>query len=114
MGFDAIAAKTVIELKGLYPQIKLILVLPCRTQTRGWSESNISTYESIKASCDKYVYTSEKYTRGCMFKRNRHLVDNSGYCICYLTENFGSTAYTSDYAITIGLIIINIADEWRN
>ena len=77
LGFDTLAALTVLELKKKYPQIKLILVLPCLAQTRGWSENDVEIYEHIKTHCDKYVYASEEYTRGCMHKRNRHLVDNS-------------------------------------
>ena len=34
-GFDTLAAETVIELKKSYPEIQLILALPCRTQTSG-------------------------------------------------------------------------------
>ena len=33
LGFDTIAAQIVLELKEAYPQIRLILVLPCVTQT---------------------------------------------------------------------------------
>ena len=35
-GWDTLAAQTVLRLKERYPHIKLILVLPCLTQTRGW------------------------------------------------------------------------------
>lgn len=98
MSFDTFAAKTVLSLRRDYPQIKLILVLPGKTQTRGWDKSDIAAYEDIKARCDKFVYTSEEYTKGCMFKRNRHLVDNSSVCVCYLTETTGGTAYTVNYA----------------
>ncbi|HBN86416.1 MAG TPA: DUF1273 domain-containing protein [Clostridiales bacterium] len=109
LGFDTVAANMIIELKKQYPQIKLILVLPCKTQTRGWSQADVDKYEEIKNTCDKYVYVSETYTPGCMYKRNRHLVNNSGYCICYLTESSGGTAYTVGLAKKNGLKIINIA-----
>lgn len=85
-GFDALAAQTVLNLKNRYPHIKLILVLPCLTQTRGWPAGDVAEYERIKAQADKVVYTAQEYTRGCMFKRNRHLVDHSGVCVCYLTK----------------------------
>ena len=68
-------------------------------------------YESIKEQADKVVYTSEEYTRGCMHKRNRHLVDNSSVCICYLTESTGGTAYTVNYAKEKGLMTINVAEK---
>ena len=109
MGFDTIAAQTVLNLKENYPQIKLILVLPCLTQTRGWKEADVKEYERIKGLADKVVYTSQEYTRGCMFKRNRHLVDFSSLCIAYLTKDEGGTAYTVKYAKQNGLNIINLA-----
>ena len=80
-----------------------------------WGESrpereNIEIYDSIKQQADKIIYTSNEYTRGCMHKRNRHLVDNSSACIAYLTESKGGTAYTVDYAEKHGLTVYNIAD----
>ena len=93
-----------------YPDIRLILVLPCFSQTRGWSQEDIEIYDDIKQKADKVVYTSQKYTRGCMHKRNRHLVDNSSACISYLTENKGGTFYTVNYAKSKGVEVINIAE----
>lgn len=110
LGFDTIAAQTVLGLKKKHPEIKLILVLPCKNQTRGWEEKDVSVYESIIEQADKVVYTQEHYDRGCMFKRNRHLVDNSSVCIAYLTEEKGGTAYTVNYANQKGVKVINIAE----
>ena len=110
MGFDTLAAQTVLELKTIYPQIKLILVLPCLSQTKGWSARDIEIYEDIKQKADKVVYTSHDYMRGCMHKRNRHLVDNSSVCICYLTESTGGTFYTVDYAQAKNLTVINVGE----
>lgn len=109
-GFDTLAAQTILKLQREYPHIKLILVLPCLSQTRGWRDEDIKVYERIKAAADKITYTSEKYTQGCMHKRNRHLVDNSSVCVCYLTESNGGTAYTVNYAKKQGLKVINLAD----
>ena len=36
LGFDCLAAQTVLRLRKSCPGMKLILVLPCLTQTRGW------------------------------------------------------------------------------
>ena len=109
LGFDTIAAQTVLELKEVYPNIKLILVLPCKNQTYRWQEKDKEVYEDIKRRCDKYVYIAEEFSSQCMLKRNRRLVDNSKYCICYLTREQGGTAYTVKYAINKGLNVINIA-----
>ena len=86
-----------------------MLVLPCMDQTRGWDERDIEEYERIKQAADKVTYTAEKYYNGCMQKRNRHLVDYSSLCICYLTEQNGGTAYTVNYARDHGLKVINTA-----
>ena len=109
-GFDTLAAQTILKLQREYPQIKLILVLPCLSQTRGWRDEDIKVYERIKAAANKITYTSENYTQGCMHKRNRHLVDHSSICVCYLTEDRGGTAYTVNYAKKQGLKVINLAD----
>ena len=108
-GFDTLAAEAVLELKGKYPQIKLILVLPCPDQTRGWKEDDIREYNEIKERADKVVYTADHYYNGCMHVRNRHLVDHSQYCICYLTKATGGTAFTVNYAKSKGLVIFNMA-----
>ena len=111
LGFDTLAAQIVLSLKETYPTIKLILVLPCLSQSDAWSLEDKSIYENIKGRADKVVYTSRDYTRGCMHKRNRHLVDNSSVCICYLTEKTGGTAYTVDYAKKNGLLVVNTAEK---
>ena len=109
LGFDTLAAQTVLDMKKEYPQLRLILVLPCEDQTRGWRSEDIAVYSDIKRRSDKVVYVSREYTPDCMHRRNRHLVDHSGTCICYLTRNSGGTAYTVDYARRKGLRVINIA-----
>ena len=111
LGFDMLAAQTVLSIKENYPYIKLILVLPCTTQTKAWQQDKVKEYERIKKTADKVVYTSQSYYNGCMHKRNRHLVDNSSLCICYLTRANGGTAYTVNYALKNGLTVINTAEN---
>ena len=48
LGFDTIAAHTVLHLKEKYPHIKLILVLPCVDQAKSWSYEDKVVYEDIK------------------------------------------------------------------
>ena len=114
LGFDTLAAQTVLTLKQQYPHIRLILVLPCVDQTTGWKQDDIDEYERIRALADKVVYTSREYTSGCMHKRNRHLVDNSSLCICYLTKLSGGTAYTVRYAESKGVYVRNIANTIKS
>ena len=110
LGFDTIAAQIILKLKEKYSHIKLILVLPCINQTKGWKKDDVEIYESIKKSADKVVYTSDDYLPGCMQIRNQHLVNYSSVCICYKKNETGGTAYTVNYAKEKGLQIINIAN----
>lgn len=110
LGFDTLCAQTVLRLRQSYPQIKLILVLPCVSQADRWPPEDVAVYQEIMKQADKVVYTSHEYTRECMFKRNRHLVDHSSVCICYLERSSGGTAYTVEYARKHGLKIINLAE----
>ena len=96
-GFDTESALTVNELKQEYPNINLVLVLPYR--------------QEINIPYDECICLAETYRKGCFHIRNRYMVDNSSYCICYLTENKGGTAYTVNYAKRQGLEIINVASN---
>lgn len=107
-GFDLLAAEMVLELKETYPQIKLIMILPCKNQIKGWENSDVQQHKRILAMADKIVYGSENYFSGSMQKRNRHMVNNSGYIIAYYTGKPGGTAYTLDYAKASGVNIIKI------
>ena len=109
-GFDLLAEKAVLRARDRHNEIKLILVLPCKEQDKYWSAEMKKEYADVLSKADKIVYTSDSYTKGCMHKRNRHLVDYSGYCVAYLTENSGGTAYTVDYARENGLRIVNLID----
>lgn len=109
LGFDTMAAQTVLHLREKYPYIKLILVLPCKDQDRRWRTEDQAIFESIKQRADKVVCPNVNYYRGCMQIRNRHLVDESNICICYLTKNSGGTYYTVQYAKKKGIRVINLA-----
>lgn len=111
LGFDTIAALSVINARINHPDIKLILILPCKNQSKGWNISDINTYHNILSQSDNAIYSSESYVRGCMFKRNRMLVDNSSICISYQYKETGGTAYTTKYATSKGLSVFNLFED---
>ena len=111
LGLDTIAAQAVLSVKEIYPEVKLILVLPFENQTQYWKQQDIDLYNDIKSSVDKVKALAAHYYNGCMQKRNRHLVDCSSACICFLTKHEGGTAYTVDYAKQKGLNITNVYNE---
>lgn len=110
IGFDALAATTVLKLKKDYPHIKVVMVLPCppEQQSLKWNSEQKKQYSEILNQADKVRILSSQYTNTCMLDRNRHLVDNSAYLICYLRENSGGTFYTFNYAKKQGLKILRI------
>ena len=109
LGFDTLAAQAVLNARRFHPQVKLILALPCRDQAGRWEERDRLLYESIKRRADEVVYVSEQYTRGCMFERNRYMIDHSDICVCYCTSGEGGTAYTVRYAEKKEIPIVNLA-----
>jgi len=112
LGFDELAAKTVIFFKDKYPQIRLILVLPFEKpykHERNWQESDIQRYNDLKEKADEVIILNKEYKRGCYYQRNQYLVDNASVCISYKTRKNGGTAYTVDYADKQGTKVVNLA-----
>ena len=81
LGFDTVAALTVLKMKEQYSQIKLILILPCENQTTKWQEKDKEVYEDIKSRADEVFYVSKEYHNNCMLERNRYMVDHADYII---------------------------------
>ena len=76
-GTDTWAALAVLALKKENPALKLHCVLPCEGQMDGWSASARELYISILGRADEVVYVSREYSKNCMLKRNRYLVDHT-------------------------------------
>lgn len=109
VGFDTLAAQTVLRARALNPSISLVLVLPSRDQAAKWPASAVAVYESIKASADDVIYTSDEPSRGHILKRNRFMVDEADYCLTHLSKTSGRTAQTVRYAERTDHVVINIA-----
>ena len=109
MGVDVWAAAIVLELKANHPNITLNAAVPCKTQSNRWPLEQQERYHDILAQCDHVTTLHEKYTRSCMFERNRFMVDNSDYLLAvYAGGDKGGTAYTVSYAQKKGRKIIII------
>lgn len=110
IGFDTAAACRAIVASRSNPDLRLILVLPCRDQTMKWkSTHDISLYHEIKGHADEIIYTADLYRDGCMFERNRMMADMSSLCVAYHDGGqTGGTAYTVKYAEKNGMDIINL------
>ena len=84
LGFDLLAAKLLFRLRDTDCQnIKVILVYPFEGYTNRWSDRLKEQHKLLLPLYDKTVCVSELCNKEAYLKRNRHLVDNSNYCICY-------------------------------
>ena len=111
LGFDMLCARSVLSLKGELSGITLTLALPCVGHDAKWSASDKKEFAEILKKADETVYVSEEYSRYCMFKRNRFMVDNSLYCVSYCTKKSGGSYYTVNYAVTKQREITEISEK---
>ena len=77
LGMDLYAAETVLDLKEKYPWIILEMVSPFDDQTAKWLPEYQQRHERLFAAADIVTATGHAYTQGCLFRRNRYLVDNA-------------------------------------
>ncbi len=97
MGFDLLAAEKTLELKKRFPQIRLILCIPCYHQEKNFSAADKRRYVKIYQKADEKVLLSESYYRGCMQTRNRYMADRADALIAYCIKDEGGAAYTVKY-----------------
>ena len=109
LGFDTVAAESVLKMRNDNPDIKLFLCLPCPDQAAKWPYRDQALYRQILDKCNGYTYAEPRYTLGCMHKRNRQLVDGADFCVAYYDgKSGGGTAYTVKYAEAQGVPVINL------
>ncbi|MBQ9968259.1 MAG: DUF1273 family protein [Oscillospiraceae bacterium] len=112
IGYDTLAAKALFQIKEReFPHIKIILVYPFEQFTARWSPIQKAEYKKLFPKYDKCVCICKEPNREAYLSRDRHLIDNSAYCIAYCVRNFGGSAYTVKYAMQKGVQIRNIAHK---
>ena len=109
IGFDTLAAEIVLALRRHYPDVSLILMLPCADQDARWSSEDKAIYQKQKSEADEVILLAERYFDGCMQKRNAAMVDASSACIAYLTRSHSGAGQTVRLAERAGLQIIHTA-----
>lgn len=109
LGFDTLAAEAVINFKRERPDVLLILALPCGDHDAHWSDAQRKRSNVIKHHADLVHIIAPSYYTGCMMKRNRHMVDNSAYCVSYCKKSYGGTFSTLSYAKRKGLEITELS-----
>lgn len=101
--FDWMCARIIYDLKKAYPQINNYLVIPYLTFTIAEEKY----FDSIV-----YPEGFEKYHfKAAIPTRNKYLVDNSAYALCYVTHGWGGAAQTYARAVKKGLTVINLGEK---
>lgn len=115
MGFDILAAELVLLLKNRRDcMIELVCVLPFKGQENSWSSHWQQRYNNVLSQADKIILLSDHYYKGCYFKRNEFMVDNSDIVLTFYDGQAGGTAQTLAYANKKGKQIVNIAEDPEN
>lgn len=110
LGFDTVAAVTVLNMKHRYPDLRLVMAIPCPEQSERWQGADRALYDSILRRADEVVTLSPHYTKDCMMKRNRYMVDHAEMLIAYVKRESGGSAATRRYAIKKGLTILDVTE----
>lgn len=97
LGFDLACADEVLALRPAF-DVRLVACIPCADQSAHYPRARREQYERILADCDERVVLYDHYVDGCMFERNRYMVDRCDRLLAYLTAPRGGTYYTVRYA----------------
>ena len=94
VGFDLLAAETVLALQKKHPQIKLIACIPCIGQEKYFSKADQKRYVSSVKKANEQVILADSYYRGCMQARDKYMAERGDIMIAYCTKSEGGAAYT--------------------
>lgn len=107
-GVDLWAAEIVLEFRELGLPVKLIAAIPYQKFEERWSNEWKSLYNSILHSADLVRYISEKYSEGCLAKRNQWMVDHSSKLIAVYDNVPGGTLQTIRYAENSSVSVVKM------
>jgi len=94
LGFDLLAAETVLTLKKKYPSIRLVACIPCLDQNKYYSKIDNKRYEKALDKADERAVLAERYFNGCMHQRNKYMAERADALIAYCKKDSGGTYYT--------------------
>lgn len=108
MGCDLYFCECVLALRSRHDDVTVEAVLPCPEQADTWPEAERQRYRALVNACDDETMVAQRYTAGCMQRRNRYLVDHSALLIAAYDGSAGGTRNTIQYALSQGLQIADL------
>lgn len=98
-GCDFYFAEIVLDLRRRKGDVSLEAAIPCRSQSSSWPPEERQRWRDLVEQCDERTLVQENYTRGCMLRRNRYMVDHSALVIAVYDGCSGGTMRTLEYAV---------------
>jgi len=110
-GCDMYFGEAVLQLKKKHKDVTLEAAVPFEGQASAWKEPEKSRWQQIYKNSDYVTIVSKSYTKDCMHKRNRYMVDNCAVLIAAYNGSSGGTQSTMLYAIRSKKEVIQIFIE---
>lgn len=112
IGFDMLAAETVLDLKKSYSDVKLYAIIPFIGQGHRFSYQDKVRYKQLcEAADERHVIWSREYSRISYLKRNDFMVDNCCEVIAYSNGDGSGTLYSIDRATKNKINVLNLYGE---
>lgn len=110
-GADFYFCEAAIALRDDMPGVTIEAAIPCETQSAYWSQEDQLRYRHLVEHCDYETVVQRKYDKGCMYRRNRYMVDHSSRLIAAFDGRKGGSMYTIAYAMKQKLDVILLEIE---
>lgn len=110
-GCDFYFCEAALELRDSRPGVTVEAAIPCEDQASRWREADRERWFRLVGLCDFETMVQHHYDKGCMFRRNRYMVDRSGLLLTVFDGTLGGTMYTVSYAMKRGVEIVEIPLE---
>lgn len=111
LGAEQLAAEIIIELKTLYPYIKLECVIPYENLAENWSEEQRDRYFNIMSKNDIETLLQYHYSIDCNKVLIKYLMGNSQLLLAVGNVETGKIGKVVKYAKSIGKIVVHINPE---
>lgn len=108
LGFDTLAARTVIAFRLSHRDVRLELLLPCLNQSERWTARRRTEYDWVLSEADEVCYFSDAYDKSCMRRRNAALAERCDLLIAYVGHERSGSAQTMRIASRLGRRIYNL------
>ena len=108
-GTDLYYLEALKSLREEYP-LTIEAVVPCPSQSSAWPREEQLRYLRGLDVCDRTIVLEERYSDGCMLRRNRYMVEHADILMTVFDGSPGGTAATVRSARSRGLRIVSL---WR-